>query len=162
MRCDATARKDLSPVGGAWPRPLPDFWVALLHKRLMGTVVLGAAASAPTVRVYAHCARAAGGGVALAFLNVANVSVALSLPPPLAAASRVEHMLTAGAPIVGAVNALQSKQVLLNGKALALAAGPALPPLDGRTMPAPAGAATLPPRSLGFLVFPDAAVPACH
>lgn len=37
--------------------PLPDYWVALFNKRLMGRGVLAAASSDPLLRAYAHCAR---------------------------------------------------------------------------------------------------------
>ena len=47
--------------------PLPDYWLAVLHKRLMGQVVLNATSESRGLRVYAHCAL--GRGVGLSFLN---------------------------------------------------------------------------------------------
>jgi hypothetical protein len=145
--------------------PLPDYYVALLHKHLMGTAVLRAESDARSVRFYAHCAaqaHAGSGGVSLAFVNLgqsANVTVAL--PPPLAAATiRVEYHLTAGRPIAAASSPLQSKEALLNGKLLALQPGPALPDLSGRTV-SNGHPLVLPAASLGFVVFPGVEVPAC-
>ena len=42
--------------------PLPDYWIALVHKRTMGAGVLGVSSSVETVRAYAHCAAAGAGG----------------------------------------------------------------------------------------------------
>ena len=62
--------------------PLPDYYVALLHKRLMGTRVLKMSSSASNVRAYAHCARSPSKGVAIAYLNIA-LNVTASVTPPL-------------------------------------------------------------------------------
>ncbi|KAL1525315.1 hypothetical protein AB1Y20_020176 [Prymnesium parvum] len=94
--------------------PLPDYWVALLHKRLMGERVLNTTSSARNVRLYAHCGKP--GGVSVAFLNIADLEVTLTLPIVLARSPRVDFILTAGKPIEGAVDQLQSKEVLLNGE----------------------------------------------
>jgi heparanase 1 len=145
------------------PSPLPDYWLALLHKRLMGGTVLLANSTSAGVRLYAHCA--VGGGVALAFLNLDESHTAnLTLPRELeAATTRLEYVLTAGAPIPGAVNPLQSRQVRLNGgEPLALASGPALPPLEGKSVTqSDAPAVALPAASLGFVVWPEAHLGAC-
>ena len=42
--------------------PVPDYWIALVHKRTMGAGVLGVSSSVETVRAYAHCAAAGAGG----------------------------------------------------------------------------------------------------
>ena len=42
--------------------PLPDYWIALLHKKLLGQRVLSVKSSSQYLRAYAHCARPAGGG----------------------------------------------------------------------------------------------------
>lgn len=117
------AKSSAETLGGVL-NPLPDYWIARLHKQLMGTTVLGIASSAADIRVYAHCAL--GGGVTMAFLNIAlKNSVNVTLPEALAAApAREEFMLTAGAPIKGAKNPLQSKVVLLNGTPLQLVPPP--------------------------------------
>ena len=90
-----------------------------------------------------------------------------AIPPALAplalaaAASRVEYFLTAGQSIPSAVNPLQSKQVRLNGRPLALLPGPALPALEGRTVDNSAPL-RLPPASVGFVSFPAVVAPACR
>ena len=96
-----------SETAGAAPHPLPDYYIAALHKRLMGQTVLSIESSGADVRVYAHCAHGStegGGGVTLALINIAlNKTVAVTLPKSLAAApTREEFMLTAGVPIDGA------------------------------------------------------------
>ena len=154
--------------------PLPGYYVALLHKRLMAATVLNISSSAKNVRVYAHCAR--GGGVAVAFLSLGlNNSVTATLPASLAAApTREEFIMTAGAPLPGAKSALQSKSVLLNGKVMELippggAPGPPVPRLPlfaGKLVKqcaAPGHPLTivLPPSSYGFLRFAGAKVRAC-
>ena len=79
------------------PVPLPDYYVALLYKRLMGPTVLNVSSDAPAVRVYAHClpsqavlqagASRAGvrgwhTGVSLAFVHLdTQANVTLALPP---------------------------------------------------------------------------------
>lgn len=160
--------------GGGVLNPLPDYWIARLHKQLMGTTVLGIASSAADIRVYAHCAL--GGGVTMAFLNIAlKNSVNVTLPEALAAApAREEFMLTAGAPIKGAKNPLQSKVVLLNGTPLQLVpppggggangGGPSLPVSAGRLVPQN-GSPTIvaiPPSTYGFMRFAGALVAACQ
>jgi hypothetical protein len=161
------------------PTPLPDYWLALLHKRLLGRAVLSANSTSDGVRVYAHCAR--GGGVALAFLNLDEAkAVSLELPRLLGdAAERVEYILTAGEPIQGALNPLQSKGVRLNGGAplaLVRSGSPpsaALPPLEGKHVPqtgarsrgGPQGGLVLvelPNASLGFLLWPSVKADACN
>ena len=147
--------------------PLPDYWIALLHKRLAGTRVLRAATSDASVRAYAHCAAPAvgapAGAVTVALLNIgsaaANVSFA-SAGGDAPEQARVEYVLTAGEKAKPSYpNALQSKQALLNGKLLQLSGG-ALPAIDGK-----AGAAgepfVMPPTSYGFVVLPDAKAAAC-
>eukprot|EP00966_Prymnesium_polylepis_P260042 6006837-Prymnesium_polylepis.1 len=137
----------------------------------MGQTVLNATSSASNVRLYAHCGRT--GGVSVAYLNLAQFDVSLALPKPLSAAARDEYILTAGTPIDGAANPLQSKEAMLNGKKIALQPSgaaladsgrgdepPKLPPLEGRSVPA-GGPASLPANSLGFLHFPDVHLAAC-
>ena len=50
--------------------PKPNFWAALLWRRLMGTTVLDAGiANEAGMHVYAHCLRGVPGGVAVLVLN---------------------------------------------------------------------------------------------
>jgi heparanase 1 len=144
---------------------LPDYWLALVHKRTMGTGVLQTNSSSPTVRVYAHCATSkyAPGAVTLAVLNIGTASAHLTLDAAFAGSSREEFILTAGKPLSTAVNPLQSAEVLLNGqtKPLALQPGPSLPQINGKQV---AGGEPLeiPPTSYGFVVFSGAEAAACR
>lgn len=117
--------------------PTPDYWVALLFSRLMGTRVLnitvGGAAEAKDLRAYAHCSRdAPSGTVTLLLINLSPDT--LSVPTTGLAqpgSQRQEWHLTPGTPLAG-LSRLQSKQARLNGVELDLLPGPALPSLVGR------------------------------
>jgi hypothetical protein len=128
--------------------PKPNYWGALLWRKLMGTTVLDSGVPAQQgLHVYAHCLRGAPGGVALLVINTDQTGQrSLSLP------QRGErYTLTSGAAD------LQSKTVQLNGQPLAL--GDTLPSLAGA--PAAAGNTTFAPASITFLAFPDAGNAAC-
>jgi len=128
--------------------PRPDYWAAMLWRRLMGTTVLDpGGASATGLHLYAHCSRDTPGGVVLLAINTDRAAaVTLDLP---AAARR--YALTA-AHLTDAV-------VQLNGHELKLAADDQLPPLDAE--PVPPGRLDLAPASIIFLAIPGAANPAC-
>lgn len=129
--------------------PRPDYWAALLWRRLMGTTVLDPGTSPVSgLYLYAHCLRDKPGAVALLAINTdRTASLTLELP---AAASRytlaADHLTDSG--------------VRLNGNALKLRANDELPPLEGE--PAPHGRFDLAPASITFLAIPDAANPACR
>ena len=67
-------------------------------------------------------------------------------------------VLTPGAPVSGAVNGLQSKQILLNQKLLSVLPGPGLPGLAGVN----SAHLTMPAASYGFALFANAGAPACQ
>lgn len=130
-------------------RPRPNYWAALLWHRLMGTIVLDAgAAAAPGLHLYAHCHPAMRGAVSVLAVNISR---------------RTPHALTAPGPAerytLDAAR-LQGASVRLNGKTLALNAGDELPRLAPRATQA--GAIRLAPETITFLVFPNAANPACQ
>lgn len=130
-------------------RPRPNYWAALLWHRLMGTIVLDAnTAAAPDLHLYAHCHPGMRGAVSVLAIN---------------ASRRASHALTlSGPPERYTLHAarLQSATVRLNGKTIALTAADGLPRLEPRA--ASAGAVRLPPATITFLVFPNAANPACR
>jgi heparanase len=128
--------------------PRPDYWAALLWRKLMGTTVLDPASQpSPGLSLYAHCLREKSGGVVLLAINTDRAaSATLELP---AAANR--YALTA--------DYLTDTSVRLNGNALKLGAQDELPPLEAE--PAPPGRLDLAPASITFLAIPDAANPAC-
>ena len=129
--------------------PRPNYWAALLWRRVMGNVVLDAGVSPQAgLHVYAHCARGRRGGVALlAINNDRHASRELTLPHP---AKR--YTLSADSPLAEAVQ--------LNGKALQLDAGDRIPPLTGE--PTPAGTTTLAPATITFLIIAGAANADCR
>lgn len=123
--------------------PRPTYWAALLWSRLMGTTVLAAPAPpAPTVRLYAHCAKDARGGVSLLAINLAPAASALAM----AGRGTLYRLEGAGA------------EARLNGLTLALGPRDRLPPLAG--LPAQRRV-VLPPRSISFIALPDAGNAAC-
>lgn len=127
--------------------PRPNYWAALLWRRLMGTTVLDAGASAPGVHLYSHCLRGQPGGVALLAINLDRGAAGkLSVP------AGEHYTLTA--------EQLESGSVQLNGRDLQLGSGDALPKIAGAAMKA--GTASLPPASITFFTFPKAANAACR
>jgi len=129
--------------------PRPDYWAALLWRKLMGTTVLNpGASSAPDLRLYAHCLRNTPGGVALLVINTSRTAP-LSLEAP-AAAER--YTLSA--------QKLLDNTVELNGTELKLGSDDTLPQL--KAIPTRSGALTFAPASITFLVIPKAKNPSCR
>src|SRR6185312_10643699 len=88
--------------------PRPNYWAALLWRRLMGTTVLDAGPSREGLHLYAHCLRGRAGGVALLAINNSRTeSSAIDLD------ASSERYTLAGAD-------LQSGDVTLNGEPLQL------------------------------------------
>jgi Glycosyl hydrolase family 79, N-terminal domain len=117
--------------------PRPNYWAALLWRRLMGEVVLDAGAAPVGLHVYAHAQRDRAGSAALLVLNLDRKE-----PRTIALASPTERYTLTADPLDGAT-------VRLNCVPLLLGVGDALPPLAG--LPVPAGAIELPPASISFL-----------
>ena len=129
--------------------PRPNYWAALLWRRLMGTTVLNPEISPdPRLKLYAHCLRNAPGGVAILAINT-DRKEPLSLEIPM-----VADRYTLTAP-----NLLDTA-VLLNGSELKLGPADTLPPLSGT--PTRGGNLTLAPASLTFFAVPKANNAACR
>src|SRR6185295_5062884 len=128
--------------------PKPNYWGALLWRRLMGSTVLDSGVPVRAgLHAYAHCLRDKPGGVALLLINTDRAaSETVSLP---AAAER--YTLTS--------RDLLSRSVELNGKPLTLV-GDALPTLTGVRVPA--GQVTLASASMTFLAVTAAGNGACR
>lgn len=128
--------------------PRPNYWGALLWRKLMGDTVLNAGVRPSSLHVYAHCLRDVDGGVAVLAINTdRDTTHALRLS--------VESLrYTLNAPT------LQDTAVRMNGERLALNAHDELPALDGRATAA--GVVTFAPATITFLAIPAARNPACH
>ncbi|MGX1320232.1 hypothetical protein AB7M17_003685 [Bradyrhizobium sp. USDA 377] len=125
-------------------RPRPNYWGALLWRRLMGPTVLEAGtAPMPGLHIYAHCHPAMKGAVSVLLINNSRSAA---------------HLVTLAGPAERytlQADRLQSATVRLNGQPLELTVNDDLPRLAARA--APAGRLQLPPASITFLVMPDAA-----
>jgi hypothetical protein len=136
--------------------PRPNYWAALLWRRLMGTTVLDAdpraapsgTPSTPGLYLYAHCLRNHPGGVALLAINADKSS-----PQTL-------HLATAAERYVLASDNLTSSEVSLNGVDLMLTQQGNLPNLA--STPTPAGDFTIRPATISFFAMAGANNPACR
>ena len=127
--------------------PRPNYWAAVLWRRIMGTTVL-AAPTSPTadVRLYAQCLRGTPGGVGLLALNTGEQA------QPVAVGNKAKvWVMTAPT--------LDSRSVLVNGQTPQLAGNGALAGLDGV---AAAGTLSVPAKAIAFVAVPDAGNSACR
>ncbi|HLH90977.1 MAG TPA: hypothetical protein VKX28_21205 [Xanthobacteraceae bacterium] len=129
--------------------PKPNYWGALLWRRLMGTTVLEAGVPIREgLHVYAHCLRGTSGGVALLAINNSRTrSTSLALPVEADGFS-----LTA--------EELEASHVSLNGHELGLGASDELPAFRERRLGP--GDVELAPASITFLAIADARNPSCR
>ncbi|WP_245310613.1 hypothetical protein [Bradyrhizobium valentinum] len=127
-------------------RPRPNYWAALLWRRVMGTIVLDAGVH-QGVHLYAHCRRGIRGAVTLLAINTDRTTAAI-LRLPVASE---RYTLSA--------DHLQSAEVKLNGAALELAPNDDLPRLAAVT--SPPGPVEIGPTTITFLDVGDAKNPAC-
>ncbi|MHB1698722.1 MAG: hypothetical protein ACYCSN_01080 [Acidobacteriaceae bacterium] len=143
------AASDYSLIDEATLNPRPNYWAALLWRRLMGTTVLDAGASAaPNLYLYAHCLRGHPGGVALLAINADSAATrGLEIP------AGSERYTLAAQDLLGT-------RVDLNGVELKMAAADALPKIAGQ--PAQAGSISVAPRTITFLAIPNARNASCQ
>lgn len=128
--------------------PRPNYWAALLWRKFMGTTVLDPRLTTPpNLHVYAQCLRDHPGGVALLAINLdRTASHSLQLE------SSAERYTLSAKDLLGS-------SIQLNGKELRLGNDDALPQISGE--PSPAGPIALPPATITFLTFQNAANSAC-
>ncbi|KAM4635206.1 heparanase isoform 2-T2 [Polymixia lowei] len=146
--------------------PLPDYWLSIVYKRLVGPEVLGIKASSfgqrKRVRVYLHCTNKKStdyrnGAVTLIAMNLSNKPARLS-PPAHVSTSTVEaFVLQSDQP---SKEGLYSRSVRLNGEVLQMVDDKTLPELKGTVLP-PGEHLQLPGFSLAFYVFTEARALAC-
>ena len=126
--------------------PRPNYWAAVLWKRIMGTTVLASPKSpSPDVRIYAHCLAGQKGGVGLTVLNTgaARQSIAVG--------QNAQSWTMTATPLDG-------KVVSINGKPPALTAKGELTGLDGADVK---GDLAIPAQSIAFVAVKDAGNRAC-
>jgi glycosyl hydrolase family 79 len=130
-------------------QPRPNYWGALLWRRLMGATVLDVGPAGQSgLHVYAHCQSDTAGGVSLLVINTDRATPhALSIPVAL-----VRYTLSAANP--------EDVDVRLNGLPLQLDSGDRLPQLAG--VPAAAGTVTFAPATITFLAAAAAGNDACR
>jgi hypothetical protein len=128
-------------------KPRPNYWAALLWRRLMGTTVLDAGMHRG-MHIYAHCRRGVPGEVTLLVVNTERTSAKiLQLPLP-----SQRYTLSA--------EHLQSAEVMLNGSILDLDPNDHLPSFAA--VRSPAGSVELAPATITFLTIADAGNTACN
>jgi heparanase len=143
------AASDYALIDEATLNPRPNYWSAVLWRRLMGTTVLDAGSSAVQgLYVYAHCLRDHPGGVALLAINAdRTASQELALP-----FDSSRYSLTAGN--------LMGTAVQLNGSELRIGPEGDLPPLPGASTHS--GRVVLAPVSITFFAIPGANNKSCR
>jgi hypothetical protein len=133
--------------------PRPNYFGALLWRRLMGTTVLDSGIPIEMgLHVYAHCGREATGAVTLLVINNARTEPRELTLPNASERYTLEAVAT---------GELASGAVRLNGRVLATSGNDdELPPLEGA--PAAAGTIRFAPATITFLSIPDAGNPSCR
>jgi hypothetical protein len=126
--------------------PRPNYFGALLWRRLMGTTVLASGVAIQNgLHLYAHCGRAGHGAVTLLAINNDRTETRELIVPAASERYTLEAHESGG---------LESARVRLNGRVLATEDGDDLPPLA--PVPAAAGTVRLAPATITFLSIPDA------
>ncbi|KAL4617270.1 heparanase [Arapaima gigas] len=148
--------------------PLPDYWLSVLYKRLVGPEVLDAAAFTDSaipkrkLRVYLHCTNKQSpnfrkGSVTLFALNLSKKVMEIILPLRVNRSSIDAYVLEAGRT---GTRALKSRLIRLNGVVLKMPDDNTLPSLHGVSLN-PGHPVRLPGHSFAFYVLKDASVPVC-
>ena len=150
---------------------VPDYFVALLHKKLIGDgAALAVQGNNSGVLAWAHCPSRAhnlataprdlSANFVLMFTNPLNIPVNATIITSSSVPTQVfdEYILTATDEQAGVLSVFAS---LNGGEALALDADGKPPTLDGRRRESSTGAVQLPPESYGFIVGKGAALRAC-
>jgi len=129
--------------------PRPNYWAALLWRRLMGVTVLNPQISpTPNLYVYSHCLRNHPGGVAFLVINADEHQIQqITLAP-----EAERYTLTA--------KQLEDRAVQLNGKTLQLNSDGDVPEFVGQ--PTRSGRISFAPASITFLAIPNASNSSCR
>lgn len=128
--------------------PRPNYWAALLWRKLMGLTVLDAGPPQPGLHLYAHCLLDHAGGVTLLAINLSRTE------------TKIIDLPTAADVYVLTAPELGKDEVRLNGQELRLSSDDELPDLRGMRMGA--GLIDLKPASITFLAVSDAGNTGCE
>ncbi|XP_069832823.1 heparanase [Dendropsophus ebraccatus] len=145
--------------------PLPDYWLSLVFKKLVGSIVLNASlrnckkVNVENIRVYLHCTNTNNpkykvGDVTLFALNLNNHTQKVQWPSFLSGKYVDEYLLLPGE------GGLFSSTILLNGEVLKMVDEKTLPDLNGKQLD-PGIPLILPSMSFGFFVVKNARASAC-
>jgi hypothetical protein len=120
--------------------PKPNYWGALLWRRMMGPTVLDSGVPIQNdLHIYAHCLRGRSGGVAILAINSSRIEPkSLDLPTP-------------GDRYTLAAEKLEDTRVQLNGRPLELGADDDIPDLQGA--PTQPGRLELAPATITFFAI---------
>jgi hypothetical protein len=123
--------------------PRPNYWAALLWKKLMGKEVYEAGNGTPGVYLYAHSSKSHEPGIAVLVINTNEADASIEI-----SADAEQYTLTS--------SELQGRTVDLNGQNLHLGDGDPMAAINGKAITA--GTVGLPPASITFFTFADEAV----
>ncbi|KAL6469756.1 hypothetical protein MHYP_G00208750 [Metynnis hypsauchen] len=147
--------------------PLPDYWLSVIYKRLVGPEVLKVEVASNSkrkrlLRVYLHCTKRKSssyrqGSVTLFALNLSKNRATLSLPAVFSNSTVEAYVLQSAEP---GVDGLQSRAARLNGVLLKMVDEQTLPPLQGTDL-RPGEHLKLPGLSFAFYVVKQARAPVC-
>ncbi|XP_056424758.1 heparanase [Hyla sarda] len=145
--------------------PLPDYWLSLVYKKLVGSIVLNASVRSykkfnmTNIRLYLHCTNINNpkykmGDVTLFAINLNNHTQKVHLPSFLSGKYVDQYLLSPGE------GGLLSSTILLNGDILKMEDEKTLPDLNGKQLD-PGLPLILPSMSFGFFVVKGAMASAC-
>ncbi|XP_065052879.1 heparanase-like [Rhopilema esculentum] len=136
--------------------PRPDYWLALLHKRLVGKRVLLVSGDNKRLRAYAHCTRNStaykAGSVTVFVLNLRKKPARIEFGDDLKD-KYVDQFL-----VTSSDGSLTSKSVMLNSEVLEMRSNTTIPNFQALKVRQPM---KMPSYSYAFYVIPDAAVKSC-
>ncbi|XP_029455411.1 heparanase [Rhinatrema bivittatum] len=146
--------------------PLPDYWLSLIYKKLVGSKVLTATVSGVNgrddrkLRAYLHCTNSnhpkyRAGDVTLFVLNLHNDTRQLQLPSSLANKYVDAYLL-----LPAGKESLLSRSVQLNDHVLKMVDDKTLPTITEKPL-SPSSFLNLPGFSYGFFVIKNAKATAC-
>jgi hypothetical protein len=143
------AASDYALVDETTLLPRPNYWSALLWRKMMGTTVLDAGPlPSPDLHLYAHCLRNQPGGVALLAINADR------------SASQELDVLTPSERYTLTARELLDNKVELNGSELKPGSNGDLPQLNGKAQSS--GHVMFAPASITFLAIPNAGNLSCR